>query len=137
MGCVFCNVNNLRPRIIKTGQTILVFLADPKLVSGHLVIAPQRHVERMADLTDEERAELLAAVVEYEERIVNQVASGCDIRHHYRPYQEDMMGTHHLHVDLLPREPYDELYDKVEINEHKVFQSLTRTEVNVYKELLK
>ncbi len=137
MGCLFCNANNLRSRIIRVGTTILIVLADPKLVSGHLIITPKRHVERLTDLTTEERSELFSAVVEFEERIVTQVASGCDIRHHYRPYQEDIMGTHHLRISLLPREPYDELYDKVQINERKLFQSLTRTEVNVYKELLK
>lgn len=105
---------------------------------GHLLVIPTRHVERLSELDEAELNELLKTVIIFQEKILSSIASGCDIRQNCRPFlSEDALTVKHLHIHLLPREPYDELYDKCQINEKKVFETLTKNEVQTYIQTLK
>jgi Diadenosine tetraphosphate (Ap4A) hydrolase and other HIT family hydrolases len=97
---------------------------------GHLLVIPKRHVEHLHDLSLEERAELFKVVITLQQRILERFASGCDIRQHNRPFlPENDLKVDHLHVHLQPREMEDELYQKSQRFDRKVFAPLPDGEI--------
>ncbi len=136
MRCPFCNIDKKKNRVLRIGRYVAVILSNPRLVDGHLLIIPIRHVEKISDLSTEEKSELWETVTEFQEKILNLFAKGCDIRQNYRPFQrEDKVKINHLHVHLQPREFEDELYKKCQIFEKKIFRDLTEKEAKKFLKL--
>jgi histidine triad (HIT) family protein len=130
MDCPFCNINYEKTRIIKEGKNTLVVFSNPRLIPGHLLVVPKKHVERISELNEEERKELFEVVIEFQEKVLSKFASGCDIRQNYRPFQEqDNLKVNHLHIHLHPREFEDELYEKCQIFEKELFKELSLEEL--------
>ena len=135
MECPFCNINLEKTRILKDGNFTRVIFSNPRLMPGHLLVVPKRHVEKISDLDEKERKELFEMIVEFQEKILSKIASGCDIRQNYRPFQkQDNLKINHLHIHLQPRENFDELYEKSQIFEKDVFKDLQSEEL---EEMLK
>ncbi|MBU3918626.1 HIT family protein [Patescibacteria group bacterium] len=138
MNCVFCEIDKERTRIIEEKEYTLVILSNHRLMEGHLLVIPKRHVEKISELNKEEKKELFDTVTEYQEKILKNIAKGCDIRQNYRPFQaEDNLKVDHLHIHLQPREFEDELYDKSQIFEKEVFKELPAEEAKRISDLLK
>jgi len=136
MDCRFCKINPKRSKIIKEGKNVFVILSNPRLVDGHLLVIPKRHVEKLSQLNEEERDELIDTVIEFQEKILSKFSSGCDIRQNCRPFlKESEVKVDHLHFHLLPREFEDELYKKCQIFEKEVFRILTEEEINKFSKL--
>jgi len=55
---------------------------------GHLLVVPKRHVEKLSALQEDERRELFEKVIQFQEKILSKLASGCDIKQNYRPFQK-------------------------------------------------
>jgi len=133
MVCPFCHINKEKTRIIKEKKHIFVALSNPRLMPGHLLIIPKRHVEKLSELTEEEKNELFNTTIEFQEKILSKTACGCDIRINYRPFQkQDNLKINHLHVHLQPRELFDELYKKCQIFEKDIFKKLTKKEMDKF-----
>ncbi len=131
MDCPFCNINSEKTRILKNGNFVRVIFSNPCLMPGHLLIVPKRHVEKISDLNEEEQQELFKMIIEFQEKILSKVSSGCDIRINYRPFQkQDGLKVNHLHIHLHPRELFDELYEKCQIFEKDVFKDLSIEELD-------
>ncbi len=132
--CVFCTVASGSPspeasadrrRILKEGEYMYVIFSNPRLMPGHLLVIAKRHVTRLSELTEEERRELLDFIIEFEGKILEKLAPGCDIRQNYKPYIPDSrLSVKHLHFHLNPRYPNDELYEKVDIHRKPMYQDL-------------
>jgi len=139
MECRFCKIaTENSERIIRSTKHTFTVLSDPKLMSGHLLIIPRRHVEKLSELSKEERTDLFEEVINLQEKILKNIAPGCDICEHYRPFIPDnKLKVSHLHIHLRPRELDDELYEKVQIREKDVFKDIENKEWKKYKELLK
>ncbi len=76
--------------------------------------------------------------IEFQGKIINSLAKGCDIRQNYRPFQaENNLKIDHLHIHLQPREFEDRLYSKCQIFEKDVFEYLTEKEMGDIIKLLK
>lgn len=136
MECPFCNINKEKNRIIKTGKNFFVILSNPRLVEGHLLVIPKRHVEKLSELTAGERVELLDTVIYFQELILHKLAKGCDIRQNYRPFQkESELKVTHLHIHLQPRELHDELYEKGQRFESDIFKALSDEEIEKFVKL--
>lgn len=136
--CPFCNIDETRTRIIKEGKYVLVVLSNPRLVDGHLLVIPKRHVEKLSQLNKKEKEELIDIVIEFQEKILVKFASGCDIRQHCRPFmKQSQLKVDHLHFHLLPREFEDELYKKCQIFEKEIFRMLTEEEKEKLVKLFK
>ena len=130
MECPFCNINLEKTRILKDGNFTRVIFSNPRLMPGHLLVVPKRHVEKISDLDEKERKELFEMIVEFQEKILSRIAPGCDIRQHYRPFQkQDNLKINHLHIHLQPRENFDELYEKSQIFEKDIFKDLQSEEL--------
>jgi len=68
---------------------------------GHLLVIPKRHLEKLSELSKQEREELIDLIIEFTEKILNGLARGCDIRQNYRPFQtENNLKVDHLHIHL-------------------------------------
>ena len=129
MECQFCKINKEKTIVVDEGEYTLVILSNPRLVEGHLLVIPKRHVEKLSELSKEERNELFGKIIEFQEKILSKFSKGCDIRQNYRPFQtQDNLKVSHLHFHLQPRELFDELYKKCQIFEKDIFDDLSDSE---------
>jgi len=137
MDCPFCEIiEKNTERIIRQTEHTFTVLSDPRLMPGHLLVIPKRHIQRLSELDEQERAEMLDEVAILEDIILNNVAPGCDISQHFRPFiPQGRLKVDHLHIHLRPRTFEDELYKKVQIYEKEVFKELPAEEFQKYKTL--
>jgi histidine triad (HIT) family protein len=137
MNCPFCDIlTKNTERIIRESKHAFVVLSNPRLVPGHLLVIPKRHVEKFSELPEEERTELFSEAIKLEEIILEKFASGCDMSQHYRPFiKQNRLKVNHLHIHLRPRESEDELYQKVMKYERDVFTDVSKEEFEKYKHI--
>lgn len=137
MDCPFCEIiNNKTERIIKETKNVFVILSNPRLMPGHLLVIPKRHIEKFSELSSEERGDLFDMAIKLEEKILENFSSGCDMTQHYRPFlKQGRLKVNHLHIHLRPREFEDEFYQKVLKHEKDVFRDLSEEEFKGYKKL--
>lgn len=136
MDCPFCNINSQRTRIVKEDKNTFVILSNPCLMPGHLLVIPKRHIEKVSQLNEEERAEIFDNLIEFEEKILSKLSKGCDIRQHYKPFlPEGRTKVNHLHFHLHPRELEDELFTKVQKHDAEVWRDVTKDEIKRFVEL--
>lgn len=138
MECPFCNISTKNRHIIQEGKNVVVILSNPRLMPGHLLVVPRRHVEKIAELKKEEQEELMQTTIDFQEKIIEKVAVGCDIRQNYRPFQKQSnLKVNHLHIHLQPRKLYDELYEKYQKFETNMFKEISPEEAKeITKKLL-
>lgn len=124
--CPFCQLaQSEQARIIERKHLVTVFLSNPRLMPGHTLITPNRHIEKPWQMTAEERKELFDTVLEYQQKIVAKFATGCDIREHYRPFiRQNRVKIDHIHFHLHPRELEDALYTKSQCGERDLWKDL-------------
>ena len=133
-GCVFCNLNLERTRVISESENIFAILSNPALVEGHCLVIPKRHVEKLNELSEDERVDLFEQMIKLQELLSKQYNSGCDIRQNYRPFQkEGDLKVNHLHIHLQPRNFEDELYHKCQVFEKDLFRMLNENELDEVK----
>jgi len=136
--CPFCDIIKTRKRIIEEGDFVFVTLSDPRLMAGHALIIPKRHVEKISELREKEKKELFDFTIKFQEKILEKIAPGCDICQHYRPFiAQNDLKIDHLHVHLQPRFLNDELYKKSQIYHRNIFKPLTEKEAGKITKLLK
>ncbi len=139
MECPFCiEIQSKAGRIIRETEHTVTLLSNPKLMDGHLLVIPKRHIEKPVELTEEERKYLFNEVIEVQEKVLSKIAPGCDISEHFRPFIPDSKyKVNHLHFHIRPRFLDDELYMRVQIEEKNVFKDIDDGEWEKYKEILK
>ncbi len=130
MECRFCDLEKKQAhRIVAAFKHCVVIFSNPRLMPGHLLVIPKRHTLGLNELSEEERNELFNVAVEFQSKILEKLASGCDIRQHNRPFlPESELKVDHVHIHLQPREFEDELYQKSYIHDKEVFKPLTEKE---------
>ncbi len=138
MNCIFCNIiKNNKERIIKETKYSIVVLSDPKLMSGHFLVIPKHHVEKLSEMSKEERDDLVTESINMQNKVLEKISPGCDICQHYRPFIPDnAFKVTHLHIHIRPRTLDDELYMKVQINEAEIFSPTTEAEVQKYRKIV-
>ncbi|HRZ30337.1 MAG TPA: HIT family protein [Candidatus Paceibacterota bacterium] len=133
--CPFCRIlESKKERVIEEGKLVFVIFSNPRLMKGHLLVIPKRHVEKPSCLNAQERKELFDTLLSYQDKILSQFSSGCDIRQNCRPFQKQSdLKVNHVHFHLQPRELFDELYEKVQKFETNIFHKVDKIENNVSK----
>lgn len=136
MECRFCNIQKEHSeRLLYEKRHVFAILSDPRLMEGHVLVIPKRHVEKLSELSGGEREELMDEVIRVEEKILLEFP-GADVVQNYRPFiSENALKVNHLHVHIRPRSLNDELYEKVQITEKGVFKPLPDGEMEKYKNL--
>lgn len=138
MNCPFCSIDKQKTVIIRENKNTLVVFSNPKLMDGHLLVIPRKHVEKLSELNKEDRNELFQTVIDFQEKILAKVSKGCDIRQNYRPFQEqNNLKVNHLHIHLQPRDFEDKLYSKCQIFEKGIFGELDKDKAKLILELLR
>ena len=136
--CPFCDILKAKKGIIEEGKNVFVILSNPRLMAGHVLVIPKRHVENISELEEEERRELFYFTIKFQEKILKKIAPGCDIGQHYRPFiTQNDLKIDHLHIHLQPRFLNDELYQKSQIYHRNIFKPLTEKEASEITKLLK
>lgn len=129
MECPFCQIDGEKTRIIEEKRLTMVVLSNPRLMPGHTLVIPKRHCEKLTELTREERVELFDTIIEFQAKILERYAKGCDIRQNLRPFlPQSRLKIDHVHFPLQPREFKDELYERCQQYETALFQDLTDDE---------
>lgn len=137
INCPFCSMDGEKTRVIEERDGILVVLSNPRLLPGHTLVIPKRHVEKIWELNPEERKELFDTAIEYQKKIIERHAKGCDIRQNYRPFlSQSDIKVDHIHIHLLPRENEDELYQKSMQFEHDMWARPSPQELEKFVKLL-
>ncbi len=138
MDCPFCNIiQSHTERIIHETEYTCTILSDPRLMEGHTLVIPKRHVEKLSELSANERKELLDESIRVEEKLLT-IFSGCDVTQHYRPFiAQSALKVDHLHIHVRPREFDDDFYKKVLVYEREVFTALQEEEFVKFAEVLK
>src|SRR3989338_1723642 len=90
--CPFCTSAKQEQRILKEGQYAYVIFSNPRLMPGHLLVIPKRHMEgKIKDLSKEERDEIFDLIAEFQSKILEKLASGCDIRQNYNQEEKNQL----------------------------------------------
>jgi len=137
IGCPFCNISK-EGRTFKESKHAYVVFSNPRLVQGHLLVIPKRHVYQLNELNEGEKKEIFDLLIELQAKIIEKLSPGCDIRLNFKPYVKNS-NTHvsHMHFHLLPRDSNDELQEKAEKFKDPLYKSLTEQEKNKITNLLK
>ena len=136
INCPFCNIDQEKTRIIEEREGVLVVLSNPRLMPGHTLIIPKRHVEKISELNPEERKELFDTAINYQKKIIEKYATGCDMRQNFRPFlSQSDIKVDHVHIHLLPRENEDELYQKSVQFEHEMWARPNEAELKKFMDL--
>lgn len=131
--CVFCSPE-IKKRIVQQGKFSFVILSNPRITQGHLLIIPKRHIHKFSELKIRESEEIFKLLGIYQEKVLNKLSKGTEIRQNYRPYKKDSK-THvnHFHFHVLPRDENDEIAKKVDIHRKTLYKDLSEKE---HKKLL-
>lgn len=136
-GCRFCSINHQKTMIVKRGKYCFVVLSNPRLMPGHLLVVPTRHVEKVSELLPKESTEIFNMIQEFSEKIL-KIASAYSIHQNYMPIlKESKTKVNHLHIHIYPREFNDEIYIKSWKFQHQLFNDLSEAEMLKYKKLLR
>lgn len=138
--CPFCGILETETeRVIRQGTNTAVFLSNPRLMPGHTLVVPKRHIEKPWELDPKEILEIFEQIRFIEDRLLNSgLATGCDIRQNYRPFmQQGRIKIDHVHFHILPRTMEDELYQKSMRHETELFLDLEDEERTDVLELFK
>jgi len=136
MDCPFCKIDKAKTKILKEGKHYFIALSNPRLVAGHLLVVPKRHVEKASELTREERRSIFDAIIALEEEVLAKFAPGCDVKTHHRPFlKRSWVKVDHLHFHVQPREFEDELYQKSQKHEKELWKELFEAERKKFTKL--
>jgi hypothetical protein len=83
-GCSYCNdYKNKTFKMVREGRTMLIVhnrvsydMFEGQRVTENLMVIPKRHVETLADFTDEEKLEHMAILGQYEKQCYDVYARG-------------------------------------------------------------
>mgnify|MGYP002404195820 CR=1 FL=1 len=135
--CPFCELDPTRNREITSNEHVRVFLSNPRLIPGHTLVIPKRHVEHPNELTEAELVAIFAQINVIRNRLLTSIAEGVDIRQNYRPFlPQGNIKVDHVHFHVLPRTNQDDLYQKYMHLEWQQFQDLTESERDEMLDLL-
>lgn len=137
LDCPFCQIEPKHNEVLEENPLYMVILSNPRLVFGHTLVVPKRHIEKPWELTSEERSVVFDTVLRYQQRIIERLATGCDVRQNFRPFLlQGRLKVNHVHYHLLPREFEDEYFRIAQYGEKSLWVEPTQTERQQLKTLL-
>lgn len=135
--CVFCS-DEINKRTIEEGKYAIVFLSNPRLAFGHILIVPKRHTQKLTDLTPDETTEIMSFLTKYQEKVIKNISKGSIIVTNFKPYKPDSRTrVNHFHFHILPINQGDEYETRVENKKHTLYKDLSEKESLKATKLLK
>ena len=139
--CPFCDLakDTQRNRIIRSNKLTTTFLSNPRLVPGHTLVIPNRHIEKPWELTQEELIAIFDEIKWVEGQLLDGgLGTGVDIRQHYRPFlPQGEIKIDHVHFHALPRHGEDEIFTKSQHYEMDMFKELSDDERETVSQIFK
>jgi diadenosine tetraphosphate (Ap4A) HIT family hydrolase len=133
--CPFCDTKD---RVLKENELAKVILSNPRKVPGHFLVVPKRHIEKPWELRAAELEDVFKLIFFLEERILDKLGTGVDIRQNYRPFmKQNRLKVDHVHFHVIPRSLDDYLYQVSEKFETDLFADLDELERDEVSKLLK
>jgi histidine triad (HIT) family protein len=118
MACKFCEIaaGKEKQRVFAENAHAAALLDYRPIVPGHSLVIPKKHYESIAQIPTAELHAIFALVGDVEKAVMGATgAQGVDLQQHFRPFiPEGELKVNHLHFHILPRKPYDELFEKME-----------------------
>jgi diadenosine tetraphosphate (Ap4A) HIT family hydrolase len=100
--CVFCEPQNLEPRIIRREALFTSFVSVPHFRDGQCLVIPNRHVTTIGELTIEEGGAIMVELGRLSALLDGGTGTG--VMQKYQPLQaENGIKVHHLHFHVFPR----------------------------------
>lgn len=134
--CVFCNIVNkeLPAFIINQNEWITIFLDINPVSSGHVLIAPNEHIEKLHEIESTETANALmnALIATANQLVKTGLCTDYSIVQSNGKYAEQ--DIEHLHFHIIPRQKDDGVVFKLDTdkiaalkeNLIKIFDQLNR-----------
>lgn len=137
MNCRFCDTER-QQHIISKNNHAFALLSNPRLIRGHTLVIPWRHIEYPGELYYEELADCFSLIEDLRAKMLkSKLAEGVDIRQHYRPFlSESHVKVNHLHFHVIPRNPEDRLHKHSMRFETDIFTNLSDKEKQEVSTLL-
>lgn len=112
--CDFCHLENEPHRLIRQGELATSFLSDPRLVPGHTLIVPNRHVELPPEISAAEISDIYKEAQRLTRRMIGSMAMGVDFWQKTRPAVQEgnNFKMNHVHFHILPSNQGEELYEQ-------------------------
>jgi diadenosine tetraphosphate (Ap4A) HIT family hydrolase len=106
MSCVFCDIvaGHASASIVHEDERTVTFLDLHPVATGHMLVAPRRHAERLADLDPEDGAQLF--------RVGMQAAAAlraAGVNFFLADGEVAGQTVSHVHLHVIPRRPGDGL----------------------------
>ena len=110
--CPFCDANLIKQRVLWEDELTVTFLSNPRLMPGHTLVIPKRHIEEPWKLTKDELQAIFKNIWKIEQKIIEAgLGTGCDVRQNYRPFMpEGRVKVDHVHFHVMPRTMSDDLF---------------------------
>jgi diadenosine tetraphosphate (Ap4A) HIT family hydrolase len=137
--CPFClGDKHPRNRILKETKYSICLLSNPRLVKGHALVTPKRHIEYPGDLTRDELADIFKNIEWIRSKLLaGKLGTGVDIRQNYRPFlPQSRLKLDHVHFHVLPRTFQDEIYHRAMHRETELFEDLDDEECKEVRDVL-
>jgi diadenosine tetraphosphate (Ap4A) HIT family hydrolase len=136
--CPFCVVDGNKNRIFWEGTTAFATFSNPRLMEGHLLVIPKRHVGAPFELYPQEYQELFATATRFQKKLIEfhsalwRKPAGCDMSIHTRPFmpQTELAIPGHVHVHLRPRYFMDPYWQIVGRHEDEIFEKFPPDEMD-------
>lgn len=112
--CSFCDPVDLTWRLVSEDDVMRSFLANPRIIRGHTLVIPKRHIEPPEFLENNEAIGIFNEINRLQIAMLGRIAAGVDVFQKTRPeIPEGHNGTkmNHLHFHILPSNPGSDLYE--------------------------
>ncbi len=134
-GCIFCQLpeqnNDQENLIVFRGETVFAIMNRFPYNPGHLMIAPYRHIQRLAQLSPEEALEMMQLAGRLE-RVLQDIMKPHGFNAGINMGRPAGGGFEHLHLHIVPRWSGDTNYMPVLSDTKVVSQALDET----YREIV-
>lgn len=115
----------------------MLFLSNPRKAPGHFLVSPKRHVEKPWELSQDELSAIFDLVFMAQQKIVEKLGGGCQVRQNYSPYtKQNNLKIDHVHYHVLPRSYKDRIYQISEKHDTELFEDLSEAEATEAAKIL-
>jgi diadenosine tetraphosphate (Ap4A) HIT family hydrolase len=144
INCPFCNIDALKNRIIYETGRLFVTLSNPRIMPGHTLVVPKKHVGAPFLLDPCEEIDLLTTATRFQRKLMELFSqkwgkpAGCNLEILPKPFmpQTELAIPGHTHVHLKPRFWQDPYWQAVGRHEDKVFRKPSPEELDEFVALL-
>lgn len=135
--CPFCNLDSEKNRTIRKGKLSTIILSNPRLMPGHTLVIPNRHIEQPWGLTKDELLAMFKDITYVSKKLLSTIATGIDVRQNYRPFlAQGRVKVNHVHFHVLPRTNEDKLFRVSMKFEAELFKDLNQREISKIQKIL-